>query len=214
MGTLTQSRRAAWSHGHGRLRDDVFRCWATAEGGEVDACLLVGMRTACHPFLGALSSSGGGCMCDNKCLARATWCGQCYENIRARRRNSGHLRFRRGKGGVRDGDGSMGLDKPASASGGSPGGSVAGTGAAGQHFPRISEYCSLESWTDGSPRITASLLVFCEFGMWKVCLNDRALGRSAWATGRTPEDALASLEGHLDRDDVDWRRSKSASGRK
>lgn len=56
---------------------------------------------------------------------------------------------------------------------------------------------------------TASLTVFCEDGMWKVVLGDRAEGRKLWASGPAFADAIAALEERLNAPVVEWRRDAS-----
>lgn len=52
---------------------------------------------------------------------------------------------------------------------------------------------------------TASLTVFCEDGMWKVVVGDRAEHRKLWASGTTFVDAIAALEERLNAPVVEWR---------
>ena len=89
---------------------------------------------------------------------------------------------------------------------------AAGSGGA-QLFPLLHEYVTAVTWADGSPRITSSLLIFFEDGIFKACINDRAAGRSGWATGKTVDQALSSLEAMLAGDRVEWRKAK-APGRR
>jgi hypothetical protein len=72
-------------------------------------------------------------------------------------------------------------------------------------FPLIVEYLTATTWDDGSERELATLMMFVDGNRWKLCLNDRALSRVAFMTGKDPEEALSSLEDGLQRDSVDWR---------
>src|SRR5271166_763011 len=148
-------------------------------------------------------------MCDNSQRAAAAWCGYCYENLRRRANHSGHLGFRRPRRSVIHGEVNMPIDRPNGAGERPRGGDGADGGLFKQHFPLLWEYCTAESWSDGSPRVTASVLVFFEAGVFKCCLNDRASCRTGWSSGNTAEDALASIEGHLRANSMDWRKSKA-----
>lgn len=74
--------------------------------------------------------------------------------------------------------------------------------------PTLLEWLTATRYSDGSPRILPTLLIFSESMEWRVCLNDRDNCRSAWKSGRSPEEALAALERALSEGSVDWRRSK------
>lgn len=106
----------------------------------------------------------------------------------------------------------MALEKPTT-----PVGDAPGTGrpsVVDTYFPLLIEYVTNTSWADGSSRLPSTLLLLCEAGQWKACLNDKALGRTGWATGATPEDVLASLERALAEGSMDWRKAKDAGGKR
>jgi hypothetical protein len=69
-------------------------------------------------------------------------------------------------------------------------------------------------YEDGSARLTATLLLFCELGVVKVCLHDRDQGQTAWASGATLGDCLEALEGGLQADTLSWKASAKKSGGK
>lgn len=77
-----------------------------------------------------------------------------------------------------------------------------------QQYPAMLEYLTLGVWGDGSARERSTLLVLWEEGVWKVCLNDRACGRSLWASGATCNDALEALEARLTDPAADWRKAR------
>ncbi len=82
-----------------------------------------------------------------------------------------------------------------------------------KEFPALFEYLTLCVWDDGSPRVPATLLVFCEDGLFKICLNDRASGRSAWAAAASWERAFAVMEAMLASGDVEWRVKAPGGGK-
>jgi hypothetical protein len=61
------------------------------------------------------------------------------------------------------------------------------------------------TWEDGSRRALATLLLFAEGSNWKLCVSDRATGRVAFVTGRTPEDVIAITNEQLLEERLDWR---------
>lgn len=99
------------------------------------------------------------------------------------------------------------LSKPVVDQNGSATSAIVGDGWLPSKFPAVWEYLAVSVWDDGSARETATLLLFCEDGQVKVCLNDREAQRSAWASGRTLDDALEALEGGLEEGSTSWRKS-------
>lgn len=75
-------------------------------------------------------------------------------------------------------------------------------------FPAILEYLTSAEWEDGQCRETSTLLIFQEDGFWKVCLNDRSLLRSLWASGSSLPGAIRALEMALQTGSCEWRRSQ------
>lgn len=78
-------------------------------------------------------------------------------------------------------------------------------------WPTLVDYLTQEAWEDGSVRQTSTLLLFREEGCWKACLNDRAMERTAWCSGRSPEGLLQGLEDSLLTGSAEWRK-KSVAG--
>lgn len=76
-----------------------------------------------------------------------------------------------------------------------------------QTFPTLYDYLTCVQYEGGATRVPATLLCFCEDGMWKACLNDRDNARSAWSAGRSLLECMKSLERSLEDATVEWRRS-------
>ena len=95
------------------------------------------------------------------------------------------------------------------AEGGGPSVQLDDGGALLSAYPHVVEYCVESSWDDGAPRETSTLLLFVEEGRWKLCLHDRALSRSAWVSGASPEACLEALEAALGSEVVEWRRKRA-----
>lgn len=81
-------------------------------------------------------------------------------------------------------------------------------------FPELWGHLSDPVWEGGEERRTSTLLLFWEEGLWKACLNDRALQRTAWSSGATPEGVLTSLEAGLADGMLEWRRPSGGKGKK
>lgn len=81
-------------------------------------------------------------------------------------------------------------------------------------YPAIWEYLTMEKWDDGDTRETSTLLMLFEDGCFKACLNDRALGRSAWTTADSPSKALQRLDNAIQQGSADWRAKKQFNGPK
>lgn len=73
------------------------------------------------------------------------------------------------------------------------------------NYPMLWEHLSEEAWEDGSRRTGSTLLLFCEEGMVKGCLNDRGEQRTAWASGKTVEDLFYAFEKRLEQKSMEWR---------
>jgi hypothetical protein len=142
------------------------------------------------------------------CDKRGLFCPLCYEGRRGRRFHKGHFGWR--KALIRE-DRRMAqfLQEPAR------------EGAA-RHISRAVEVCELScsfpalwehltetAWESGQVRITSTLLIFTEDGMVKLCLHDRASGRSAWVAKSSLTAALKAMEDALEGDSVEWRRVRS-----
>lgn len=106
----------------------------------------------------------------------------------------------------------MAISRPnrTGADGGS-GGPLAG-GDAATLFPTLWEWLSCEQFDDGSARVTATVLVFVEGGMCKLCFNDRDGHRKAWITGKSPSEAFQALEASLAADRLEWRPDQGKPG--
>lgn len=89
------------------------------------------------------------------------------------------------------------------------------TDSIGTVCPVLLEYLVQDKWDDGKPRVTSTLSVFFEDGLFKLWLNDRDLERSVCMGGATLLQALASLDRRLEAGTVEWRcsRSRKRSGR-
>lgn len=71
--------------------------------------------------------------------------------------------------------------------------------------PAIRDYLSLEKHDDGTPRDRATLLVFLEAGMVKVCLSDRSESASFWKAGQDVLDIVTAMEADLQAGRAEWR---------
>lgn len=80
-------------------------------------------------------------------------------------------------------------------------------------FPALHEYLTAGEWDDGSSREQSTILLFMEDMIWKLCLNDRAKARSAWASGSSILSVFKALDAGLQNGTVEWRQSKG-KGRK
>jgi len=138
------------------------------------------------------------------------FCPFCYEGAQARVCRRGHLgdhlcapRRKR----------SLVLHKPTA--NGSSGASLKSTTCLGTWlapFPSIWEFLTLSTWTDGSPRIPGTILLFMDEGSLKVCLKDKNGPRTAFVTGPDPDTLFLAVEEGLAANSLSWRPDKS-SGR-
>jgi len=71
--------------------------------------------------------------------------------------------------------------------------------------PNLSEMLTAIQYADNAPRTTSTLLVFCENGILRGCLNDRDNNRSAFFTAQTVGDLFQTIEDALASGRADWR---------
>lgn len=72
-------------------------------------------------------------------------------------------------------------------------------------YPSITDHLTSARYDDGSNRATSTLLIFCDQGVLRVCVNDRDNNRSVFFTGETMESALMAAENALATNTADWR---------
>lgn len=81
-------------------------------------------------------------------------------------------------------------------------------------YPALHEYLTAETYDDGSPRQTSTMLFFVEDGGFKLCFCDRDLDRTVWAHDDSIEECLLSLEAVLSSGTAVWRKSGQRRGAK
>lgn len=143
-------------------------------------------------------------------------CPFCIANVRGRSNYGGHAGFRpygRPPGVIRG----VWMKKPDVLDRSESSVSCATDVAFHGRYPTLWEYLTTTRWEDSSPRMTATLTVFVEDGVVKLCLADRAMSRTGWCSGKTFLEALEAVEGALRLDRMEWRRKveqpSNASGR-
>jgi len=140
-------------------------------------------------------------------------CPYCYDGRRGKGYYRGHYGYSFAAVKRRKERECMPLQKPTSPLAGSSN-AQEGTSDWPTLWPTLVEYLSQTTWDDGSPRETSTMLLFREDGSWKACLNDRAMGRTGWASSSSPEGTLQALEDALRDDRMEWRRKQSQGGGK
>jgi len=148
-----------------------------------------------------------------ECTRRKTgpFCWSCYEGLKGRRGCKNHL----APGGLtprRMGVWQMAMKKPEVAVGStSLNPRTEGTEWV-TLWPSLWEFLTESTWDDGSKRQLPTLLFFFEEGIWKSCLSDKAMGRTGWCSGVSPEALLTSLDAQIRDDRVEWRKAKPLAG--
>lgn len=74
-------------------------------------------------------------------------------------------------------------------------------------YPMLVEMVTARSYGDGSPRVPATLTIFAEMGVWKLCLNDKDTARTAWVSSPGLVSAIERLEAQLASDSCEWRKA-------
>jgi hypothetical protein len=78
--------------------------------------------------------------------------------------------------------------------------------------PALVEFLTEREDEEGRARVTSTLLVLCEDGLWKVCLTDRAqpggkFDYRLWKSGPTVMQALQALDVSLQEATAEWRKT-------
>lgn len=80
--------------------------------------------------------------------------------------------------------------------------------------PDLLQFMTASTWPDGKARALPTLMSCYEDGRWRVCLNDKANGRSVWVSGVTWIEALEAIDRGLTGDCLEWRKNRWTGGRK
>jgi hypothetical protein len=78
-------------------------------------------------------------------------------------------------------------------------------------IPAVVEYMTERITEEGKPRVTSTLGVSCEDGVWKVCLTDRGASSDKfdykiWKSAETLEAALKAIDADLRSGSAEWRK--------
>lgn len=137
------------------------------------------------------------------------WCGECYSNARGRTNYRGHVCYRRPRVPRVLQAWEVAVKKPIVRASGVVDTGAPSSGAFFSPFPLVWEMLTCDAYEDGAKRQRASILVICDGACLKLWLNDKDLGRSAWVSGESLEDALGSMEALIHNDSMPWRASDS-----
>jgi len=78
-------------------------------------------------------------------------------------------------------------------------------------YPSLWEFLTEAKFADGTDRQAPTMTVFVEGRLLKACVNDRAEGMVAFATGSSLTAILEALEEGLQADSLDWRKSQAGA---
>jgi hypothetical protein len=79
-------------------------------------------------------------------------------------------------------------------------------------YPLLWSYLTQNKWEDGTPRQTASILIFSDDGILKGMLRDREAGLCLWVAGATMDGLFVALEGSVGDPRADWRQDRQMAG--
>lgn len=141
------------------------------------------------------------------------WCGLCYANRRGRANYSGHYGYRVRRPLEWESVSMVLRRRDVAASSGSEGQGPVEDGFS-TLYPNVWEMVSSSAYPDGSRRVMSTLLLFCDGGLVKACLNDRDQGLTAWCSGESVSACLRTLETGLAGDTLEWRKPVKGGARK
>lgn len=141
------------------------------------------------------------------------WCGFCYENQRGRANHKGHFGYFL-KRKVWDYEMAMQFVRKRVSSDGRDDSSPAPCNdeRTAKEMPALLEFCTCVRWDDGAARETGTLFIFWEEGFWKCCVNDRDSDSIAFISKERLADLLKAVDAGLQKDSLDWRRSRGKKG--
>jgi hypothetical protein len=148
-----------------------------------------------------------------QCKTKKKWCWQSRENHTGRGSHPNHAFYTPRSASLAE-QRCMAMKRPDAAAriAGSP--SVTSDEESSLLFPSLWSYLTETVWEDGKARQVATLTVFCEDGLVKICLSDRALERSGWVSAGSLNEALSSLEAKLTSDCFEWRKAMRPAGKR
>lgn len=79
-------------------------------------------------------------------------------------------------------------------------------------YPLLAAHLGDPVYDDGTPRLTSTLLIFAEQGLWKACLSCRDTEEVAFVSASNTRDLFLKLEDGLEADELDWREKKGQGG--
>lgn len=74
-----------------------------------------------------------------------------------------------------------------------------------ERCPASHEWLAEQSWEEGKPRKTGTMMIFAEQGRWKACLHDRDQKRTCFVSAATLMALLGAVEDVLANGGGDWR---------
>lgn len=77
-----------------------------------------------------------------------------------------------------------------------------------QRAPTLGHFLCDEVWPDGECKSRSSLVVFVEDGLFKACLTEKDSNSVLWASCKSFDELLESLEARLTDDQPDWRKGR------
>jgi hypothetical protein len=72
-------------------------------------------------------------------------------------------------------------------------------------YPELWGHLSAERYPDGSARVTGTMLLLFELGLFKAAIMDRDACLTAFVSGHTIRDVLNAAEAGLESDKLEWR---------
>jgi len=141
-------------------------------------------------------------------LQRTTgWCGDCYAAKRGRAFHHGSRSARSGPRIVEQAGLSMAMTRPKS----NPK-EVAGSQVLDEVlkevWPDLHAFLTEMLWDDNKKRITGTILLFCEDGLWKARLNDRDAKVTGWVSGESYEGLMEGVDRAIGNGSIQWRADK------
>jgi len=72
-------------------------------------------------------------------------------------------------------------------------------------YPNLTAHLRDARYEDRTSRVTSTILIFCENGVLRMCVNDRDNNRSVFFTAATVEEAFMKAEDAIATNTAEWK---------
>ncbi len=142
--------------------------------------------------------------CYLDCVRSQTFCALCYSGVKGRKAYRGHKGWHAPAKKKKEKPWMIARNAAAN---GSPSKvlSEKSGGSWEKEYPSVVEFLTRSSWEDGSGRLTGTIMIMVESGLWKSWVHDRDASIGAFVSSGTLPGLLKALDKGVETGQLDWR---------